>query len=68
MKTKLITKIFITTFLCLTVFSCDTTEPGGGDANLNPKLHSVFYWGYQYPGPKIPNIGVNEGPPIQNPV
>lgn len=51
----------------LSVFSCDTTEPGNDNFELNPKLHSVFYWGYQYPGPRVPNIGLNEGPPIQNP-
>ena len=51
---------------CLTVFSCDTTEPGDYKVDLNPKLHSVFYWGYSGPGEQTPNVGQSVGPPILN--
>ena len=49
---------------CLIVFSCDTTEPGNNKVDLNPKLHSVFYWGIKDPTTLIPNTGVSVGPSI----
>jgi hypothetical protein len=50
------------------ITGCGTTEPTDDDFKLNPKLHSVFYWGIQGTGPRLPNVGVSEGPPILNPL
>lgn len=57
--------LFCALFLLL-LFGCDSTEPVDENFELNPKLHSVFYWGYSGPGDKAPNVGQSVGPPILN--